>query len=91
MQPAGGHHCAKIYGKMVPLSFYHRVSARRSGQKKCIDTEAQKLLRPVLESAAQGLSRTISCVMIQVHSKIPIYHYLAPPSRYMHILKYVDD
>eukprot|EP01050_Picozoa_sp_SAG11_P024854 SAG11_NODE_5420_length_1565_cov_1.590723_2_plen_26_part_01 len=26
MQPAGGHHCAKTYGKMVPLSFYYRVS-----------------------------------------------------------------
>eukprot|EP01050_Picozoa_sp_SAG11_P010334 SAG11_NODE_1030_length_6119_cov_7.559302_5_plen_262_part_00 len=25
MQPAGGHHTAKNNGKMVPLSFYHRV------------------------------------------------------------------
>ena len=50
------------------------------GKKKNIDTEAQKLLRPVLETSAQGLSRTISTVMIQVHSKNPISHYFEYPS-----------
>ena len=30
MQPAGGHHCAKTYGKMVPYHF----TIGFSGQKK---------------------------------------------------------
>eukprot|EP01050_Picozoa_sp_SAG11_P027516 SAG11_NODE_7002_length_1210_cov_6.893789_1_plen_140_part_00 len=38
--------------------------------KKSIDTKALKLLRPVLEYAAQRLSRDISCVMLQVHSNL---------------------
>eukprot|EP01050_Picozoa_sp_SAG11_P001905 SAG11_NODE_90_length_17153_cov_63.471033_11_plen_154_part_00 len=82
----GGTTVRNIYGKMVPLSFYHRVFrssinfCQTFRAKKSIDTKAQKLLRPVLESAAQGLSSTISTVIIHVHSKIPIYYYLAPPS-----------
>eukprot|EP01050_Picozoa_sp_SAG11_P002484 SAG11_NODE_126_length_15729_cov_9.966859_20_plen_165_part_00 len=86
--------CSRLWGttvrktncKMVPLSFYYRVFRSPIKflpdvqGKKSIDTKAQKLLRPVLESAAQGLSRTISCVMVQVHSKIPISHNSAPPS-----------
>ena len=73
-------------GKMVPLPFYHRVFGlpynlcQTFRAKKSIDTKAQKLLRPVLESAAQGLSSTISTVMIQVHSTIPIYYNSASPS-----------
>ena len=82
----GGTTVRKTYGKMVPLSFYHRVFRSPIKflpdvqGKKSIDTEAQKLLRPVLESAAQGLSRAISCVMSQVHSKIPILHNFYSPS-----------
>eukprot|EP01050_Picozoa_sp_SAG11_P015206 SAG11_NODE_1947_length_4015_cov_20.610827_5_plen_106_part_00 len=64
----GGTTVRKTYDKMVPLSFYHSVFRSPikflpdvQGQKS-IDTEAQKLLRPVLESAAQGLSRAISRV-----------------------------
>eukprot|EP01050_Picozoa_sp_SAG11_P010203 SAG11_NODE_1009_length_6204_cov_54.921149_5_plen_168_part_00 len=75
----GGTTLRKTYSKLVPLSsFYHRVFSlpkhfcQTLRGKKSIDTEAQKLLRPVLESAAQGLSRAISCIMNQVHSKIPI-------------------
>eukprot|EP01050_Picozoa_sp_SAG11_P032625 SAG11_NODE_10694_length_811_cov_4.998596_1_plen_161_part_10 len=60
----GGTTVRKTYYKMIPLSFYHRVSGlpkkfcQTSRAKNSIDTKAQKLLRPVLESAAQGLSRT---------------------------------
>eukprot|EP01050_Picozoa_sp_SAG11_P039824 SAG11_NODE_16960_length_532_cov_4.256351_1_plen_62_part_10 len=62
MQPAGGLHVQKSYGGMIPLSFYDRFSGLPQNfcqtfrAKKSIDTEAQKLLTPVLESAAQGLS-----------------------------------
>ena len=49
--------------------------------KKGTDTKAQKLLRPVLESAAQGLSRAVLSFMIQVHSNLKKHYYFDGPSR----------
>ena len=65
----------KIRFSVLPLcthgSLYciHQAEVDVQG-KKSIDTKAQKLLRPVLESAAQGLSRSIFLVKIQVHSNL---------------------
>eukprot|EP01050_Picozoa_sp_SAG11_P012385 SAG11_NODE_1372_length_5095_cov_15.640312_4_plen_139_part_00 len=80
MQPTGGHD--PLVNDIIPLSFYHRVFRSPIKLlpdvqgKKSIDTEAQKLLRPVLESAAQGLSRAqmiSTSGMSQVHSDVKIF------------------
>ena len=74
-----------------PIIFLPDVSGKKKKASipRYLDTEAQKLLRPVLESAAQGLSRAVLSFMIQVHSNLKKHYYFDGPSYSQYVVPVV--